>query len=332
MVNKTVVVLCVICVVLAVGLAGALMLLRQKEAELQIKTDKVSGLENEKLSLTSQVSVLETNASSLQSEVTTLESEKALLVVQLSPLQTQVSGLQAEITALEIEKDSLEQQVSALETNVSTFQDEVTVLENEKAVLVAQISPLQAQVSSLQSEVTLLESDKNALQQQILGLRTNVESLQIQVESLETEKDSLETQVASFVTQVANLEAEVIISYNVGYAQGTDDLIQTGYYFTDPTYEEAISFIELDETDENLYTPEYVCYDFTADLISNAAQEGYSCGFVYIEFASSAHAIACFNTTDAGLIFVEPQNDELVDVAVGQLYLGHIIVKFGIIW
>ena len=325
MVNKTAVVLCVICVVLAVGLAGTVMLLNQKEAELHVKINQVSDLENEKLSLTYHVSVLETNVSSLESDVAPLESEKSLLVAQVSPLQTQVSVLQAEVTALETEKGTLEQQVSVLETNVSSLQGEVTALDAEKSVLVGQ-------VSNLQSEVTLLESDKDVLEQQVLGLQTNVESLQVQVTSLETEKDSLETQVSTLVTQVANLEAEVIISYNEGYAQGADDLIQTGYYSADPTYDEAIAFIEADQVDENPYTPEYVCYDFTADLISNAAQEGYKCGFVYIEFNSSAHAIACFNTTDAGLIFVEPQNDQIVDVAVGQFYLSHMITKMGIIW
>ncbi|MBN1784813.1 MAG: hypothetical protein JW815_03665, partial [Candidatus Bathyarchaeota archaeon] len=201
----------------------------------------------------------------------------------------------------------------------------------------------QTQVSTLQAGVTALEADKSMLETQVSILQTNLETfettvgiLQFQVESLENEKTSLETQIATLTTEVANLETEVIISYDAGYdagyVQGTDDLIQTGYYTMDPTYNETISFIESDETDQNEYTPDYVCYDFTADLITNAAQLGYRCGFVYIEFSTSAHAIACFNTSDAGLIFIEPQNDEIVDIAVGQHYLGHTIVKIGIVW
>jgi predicted nuclease with TOPRIM domain len=315
MVSKTVVVLSLVCVVLAVGLVGTFVMLNQKDAELQIKTNQIAELETEKLSLASQV----------------------------SPLQTQVSALQDNITALETDKSTLETQVSVLQTNVSILQNDVADLEDEKSDLESQILPLQTQVSGLQDEVDSLEDDKDLLEQQVSVLQTNVGTLettvgifQTQVTSLENEKASLELQVTALTTEVADLEDEVIISYNsgydAGYTQGTDDLIQTGYYSMDPTYDEAISFIELDETDENTYTPDYVCYDFTADLIDNAAQLGYRCGFVYIEFSNSAHAIACFNTTDAGLIFVEPQNDELVDIAVGQLYLGHIIVKMGIIW
>ena len=87
-----------------------------------------------------------------------------------------------------------------------------------------------------------------------------------------------------------------------------------------------------DKTDENAYTDDYVCYDFTADFDDNAAQVGYRCGFVYIEYSDSAHAIACFNTTDNGIIYVEPQNDEIVTVTIGQPYLSHAIVDLGIIW
>jgi hypothetical protein len=287
MVSKTVVVLSLVCVVLAVGLVGTFVMLNQKDAELQIKTNQISELETEKLNLGSQVSILQTNVSTLQNGVDALEDEKSDLESQVLPLQTQVSTLQADVAVLEVDKSTLETQVSILQTNLET------------------------------SETTV-------------GL------LQIQVESLGDEKVSLETQVTVLTTEVANLESELIISYDegydAGYAQGTEDIIQTGYYSMDPTYNETVAFLESDDTDQNEYTLDYVCYDFTADLIRNAAQLGYRCGFVYIEFSTSAHAIACFDTTDAGLIFIEPQNDEIVDIAVGEPYLGHTIVKMGIIW
>ena len=137
-------------------------------------------------------------------------------------------------------------------------------------------------------------------------------------------------------TEIMSLEGEVIESYQVGYEagyeQGVEDGAGSGWYIRDPTYAEAIAFISLDETDKNDWTEDYVCYDFTADFAGNAFQMGYRCGFVYIEFSETAHAIACFNTTDSGLIYVEPQTDEIVDVAVGQLYDGEVIVRMDIIW
>jgi FtsZ-binding cell division protein ZapB len=199
------------------------------------------------------------------------------------------------------------------------------------------VATLQFNISGLQSEIVSLKNEKIALENQVSDLQTEATELEMQVSTLQANISDLQTEVAS-------LENEVIESFNLGYAegeaygydegyaQGIEDLTQSGWYFTDPTYDEAVAFINSDKTNENDWGPDYVCYDFTADFNGNAAQAGYRCGFVYIEFSDSAHAIACFNTTDSGLIYIEPQTDEIVDVAVGQSYWGDTIVKMGIIW
>ena len=306
MVEKKLIALGLICVVLSVGVFGAVMVLNQKDIQMQIKTDQISGLENEKLTL-------ETQVTTLQSETTSLNNEKKVLETQVSTLQANVSSLQSETTTLNNEKN-------ALETQVSSLQSELTTLENEKNTLETQVSTLQANVSSLQSEVGSLENDK-------LSLETQVSTLQTEVASLESEV------ILSFNLGYAEGESEGYeLGYDEGYAQGVEDGPGSGWYIRDPSYDEAIAFVNSDRTDENEYTPDYVCYDFTADFNSNAFQAGYRCGFVYIEFFGSAHAIACFNTTDSGLIYIEPQNDEIVDLTIGQLYLGHIIIDIDIIW
>ena len=299
MVEKKLMALGLICVVLSVGVIGAVMLLNQKDNELQIITNQISGLENEKLTLETQVS--------------TLQSEKLTLETQVSTLQANVSSLQSETTSLNNEKTALEKQVSSLQT-------EATTLENEKNTLETQVSSLQANVSSLQSEIV---SSENL----ILSLETQVSNLQSEVTSLENEV------IQSFNLGYAEGETEGYqLGYEEGYIQGVEDGPENGWYIKDPTYDEANAFINSDKTDENEYTSDYVCYDFTADFNSNAFQMGYRCGFVYIEFTDSAHAIVCFNTTDNGLIYIEPQNDNIVDIAIGETYLGETIIDLGIIW
>jgi len=285
MVEKKVIALGLICVVLSVGVFGAVMLLNQKEIEMQIKTNQISGLENEKLTLETQVSTLQANVSSLQSETTSLNKEK-------TALETQVLNLQSETASLENEKLTLETQVSTLQANVSSLQSEVVSLENLTLSLETQVSSLQTEVASLESEV-----------------------------------------IQSFNLGYAEGESEGYqLGYDEGYVQGVEDLTESGWYIRDPTYDEAIAFINSDKTDENEYTSNYVCYDFTADFNSNAFQAGYRCGFVYIEFTDSAHAIVCFNTTDMGLIYIEPQSDKIVTLTIGQTYLDYVIVDLGIIW
>jgi peptidoglycan hydrolase CwlO-like protein len=306
MVEKKLIALSLICVVLSVGVFGAVMVFNQKDNELQIKTDQISGLENETNTLEAQVSNLQANVSSLQSEVVSLNNDKIAL-------DSQVASLQSETVSLNNEK-------TALETQVSNLQTEAATLENEKNTLETQVSNLQANVSSLQSETASLEN-------LTLSLETQVSNLQSEVTSLENEV------IQSFNLGYAEGESEGYqLGYDEGYVQGVEDGAGSGWYIRDPTYDEAIDFINSDETDENEYTTDYVCYDFTADFNSNAFQTGYRCGFVYIEFTDSAHAIACFNTTDRGIIYLEPQNDEIVTLTIGQSYLGYIIVDFGIIW
>lgn len=88
-----------------------------------------------------------------------------------------------------------------------------------------------------------------------------------------------------------------------------------------PTYNEAVIFIELDRTEEHHYrNQEYTCAHFAADFKRNALNAGYRCGYVLVLFINWSHALNCFNTTDRGLIFVEPQLDELVTLSRGEPY------------
>ncbi len=89
----------------------------------------------------------------------------------------------------------------------------------------------------------------------------------------------------------------------------------------EPTYQEAWHFIISDQTDKNLYRMgEYTCASFAKDFRANALKAGFKCGYVLVLFENCSHAINCFNTTDSGLIFVEPQEDAVVNLKVGQPY------------
>jgi cell division protein FtsB len=282
--NKTAA-LCLICVSLLGGVIGTVMTLNQKVSELQTKTNQIVELGTEKVMLEQQVFTLETNISSIQSKATTLNKEK-----------------------------------TSLETETSSLQNKIDALENENNMLETEISSLQNNVSSLKSEIISLENDKTSL-------KTQVSSLQTEVEFLEDEM------VQSFNSGYSEGTDEGYqLGFDEGYMQGVEELKQNGWYLRDPTYEEAIAFVNLDETDKNQYNPTYVCYDFTADFNHNALQAGYRCGFVYIEFSDCAHAIACFDTTDQGTIYIEPQTDEIVTLEIGQPYVGHNIENWGIIW
>jgi hypothetical protein len=108
--------------------------------------------------------------------------------------------------------------------------------------------------------------------------------------------------------------------------------VEKDYNLRDPTYKEAVQFIRSDQTDKNQYNQSYTCINFADDFRNNALNEGYRCGYVAIEFGETSHAIVCFNTSDNGLIFIEPQSDEIVTLTTEQPYLGKMILRFSITW
>jgi len=110
--------------------------------------------------------------------------------------------------------------------------------------------------------------------------------------------------------------------------------LDTGRYHSlrDPRYEEALRFVLLDQTDKNQYDQIYNCACFASDFVDSSAKTGYRCGYVTIEFPDSGHAIVCFDTLDKGLVFIEPQSDEIVTLETGTPYLDRIVVRLSIYW
>jgi len=112
-----------------------------------------------------------------------------------------------------------------------------------------------------------------------------------------------------------------------------------------PTYDELLTFLYEDKTDENVYKDNYldknqtiirdykdyyVCLHFAYDLINNAIEKNIKCGHVDLTLRDFllnygfycgdiyypsyynwyGHVMVAFNTTDEGIVFVEPQTDE----------------------
>ena len=105
--------------------------------------------------------------------------------------------------------------------------------------------------------------------------------------------------------------------------------------YSDPTYTEMLQFLYVDETDKHLYIKdEYVCSNFSTALVTNASAFNMRVAYVRLVYTDNCalHAIVAFNTTDEGLIFIEPQNDGIVDIFVGCTNQDRIVEKIYIVW
>lgn len=162
-----------------------------------------------------------------------------------------------------------------------------------------------------------LKNDYEKLENDYEELRGVYNTLNIQYRNLNSDYESLKAKLSSLYNQYNRLSNDYS-SLKKAYETLWEG---RGYDIRDPTYNEVLEFISSDKTDENEYDPgSYTCINFAADVKNNAFYKGYRCGYVYILFPDSGHAIVCFNTVDRGLVFIEPQSDDVVNLVIGQPY------------
>lgn len=118
------------------------------------------------------------------------------------------------------------------------------------------------------------------------------------------------------------------IGYKTGYKEGLEkgvlgDYEGWGTFVRNPTHDEVLEFIQEDDTDEMLYVEgEFECLDFCMMFRNNAFKKGYISYTVWIDFVGQTfgHSIIAFNTTDKGMVYLDPQLDYFVDLQVGIDY------------
>lgn len=88
------------------------------------------------------------------------------------------------------------------------------------------------------------------------------------------------------------------------------------------TWMELVKFIEDDHTNWNPYDPvHYDCLDYSVDLVASARKQNIKAWVILVEFydQSVGHAFVGFETSDRGVVFVEPQGDNTyTNPKVGQ--------------
>ncbi len=121
--------------------------------------------------------------------------------------------------------------------------------------------------------------------------------------------------------------------YEEGYDEGVEASIGHGYTLRDPTYEEVITFLREDTTDQNEYDDDtygvYVCSHYVRDVGNSAEEKGLRSAFVELRYNEGGHAIIAFDTIDNGLVYFDPQTDELVEPVIGKPYYQCIVPEPG---
>jgi len=122
---------------------------------------------------------------------------------------------------------------------------------------------------------------------------------------------------------------------NVSTEVSAEDVSSTSQaiILKNPTFQELRDFILSDPTSRNEFIlNQYECRHFATEVDNNAEAAGLRCAFVLLCFERGQHAVVAFDTTDRGLVYIEPQTDARIHPEVGGKYQANEIIEILIAW
>lgn len=128
-------------------------------------------------------------------------------------------------------------------------------------------------------------------------------------------------------------EAGKADGYSEGYTKGLEDGAGRGVTLRDPSYCEVLDFVESDATEQLRYSPEgYTFLDLAAKFKANAMAAGFRCSLAILILDSGLAVVNGFNTTDSGMVYVEPWSDRVFAVRPGEFYGSSKVLKVVNVW
>ncbi|MGD9118794.1 MAG: hypothetical protein PVJ08_08730, partial [Dehalococcoidia bacterium] len=103
-------------------------------------------------------------------------------------------------------------------------------------------------------------------------------------------------------------------------------LLPTDYDIEEQTLDDVIAFLAEDKTDTRQCEKGFNCVDFAFTVWLNARWEGIVAVPIAIQYEespseeSSGHMVIGFPIGDKGFVLFEPQNDQQINLNVGQIY------------
>lgn len=198
----------------------------------------------------------------------------------------------------------------------------------------------QLQLNQKNDILNTTTNNLNSVSQDLSNTNSELDSLKYDFEYLLTIKNNLHSNLnntqltlLSKNNYIETLKKEIVYLEN-----------GSSYSLHDPTYMEMKNFLNVSQIDKYEYEPGYyVCRHFARDLKNEATSVGIR--LAYVEFYGpppsninlswnewQGHCVVCFDTLDNGRIFIEPQNDNEINVELYNVSNNIYIKDLLIIW
>lgn len=169
----------------------------------------------------------------------------------------------------------------------------------------------------LNEELMQVKQEKQQLENDLITVENNLITVENDLKDVEDDLKDTENNL---------IATENSLNENLSELQK----LQSGnrYETHDPTYWEVVNFISVDKTDQIPYEDKiFDCSSFAQVVNNNAEDKGIRCAYIVLEFSQTAHTLIGFNTTDRGMVYIEPQHDHWVEnLEVGRDYFTECII------
>jgi hypothetical protein len=135
---------------------------------------------------------------------------------------------------------------------------------------------------------------------------------------------SIKSPAAQSTSLVAPSQQETLDqAYDRGYNDGMSSIKQSyDLMLKRPTYSQVLDFLSSDNTSQ---MQSGNCLDFSTRFRDNALARGLWSYVVILNWQSGTglhgwHALNAFDTTDKGLVYIEPSGDKIVTLKLGDDY------------
>lgn len=138
-------------------------------------------------------------------------------------------------------------------------------------------------------------------------LQTRNDELIVRLDNIIAEREELQTkyeELQAEYEEALSKELESELPYFKALGKPVHLINDSGA--EDQPWQEVVSFLERDTTDEEAYASEHECGFFAEELHNRAEYYGFKTALVVVEFETGElHALNAFNTVDYGLVYVD---------------------------
>ena len=242
----------------------------------------------------------------------------------LSATRTTLQQTQITLSQTQNELTDTKQQLNDVTTELSTTQDNLTQTQSILSQTQTQLDTTKTELSGTKTQLAATQIQLSTTQSQLSSANSDLSSAKSQLTDTQSQLASAMQQLSDYKKTMLALGITVHSSPTAWTFNGLTWTHNDNPQAVNPTWNQLITFIAQDKTDQHLYNiNSFNCVNYATTVYNNAETSNIEAATVTMNLQNSAagHAVNAFITSDYGLVYVDcTGNDAIARVEAGRVY------------